>query len=314
CQENIVGDREIPDHPLVKQAIDDCLHEVMDVDGFLDVLKRNEAGQIQFVACDLTEPSPMSASIISAKPYAFLDDGDAEERRTRAIKSRSLADPLAAGDIGKIDPSAIRQVREEAWPDVGNADELHDALVVSGFLAESEAAHWRGLFDALRADRRAVVVQRAENLWVAAERQQQLDPLEDNNLREIVRSRLELLGPVTAVDLGKPLGLGAKEIEAALLALEAEGAVMRGKFTGTADEWCERRLLHRMHRYTRDRQRSEVQPVSPAHFMRFLLRWQQVGRSEERRDGEQGLLAALRQLEGFPAAASAWEDDLLPSR
>jgi ATP-dependent Lhr-like helicase len=313
CQENIVGDREIPDHPLVKQTIDDCLHEVMDVDGFLDLLKRNEAGQINFVACDLTEPSPMSASIISAKPYAFLDDGDAEERRTRAIKSRSLADPLAAGDIGKIDPAAIRQVREEAWPEAGSADEMHDALVVSGFLTESEAAHWRSWFEALRADRRAVLIDRGEPLWVAAERQPQFDPLQGANLVEIVRSRLELLGPVTAAELGKPLGFDAGEIDIALLALEAEGAVMRGNFTA-GNEWCERRLLHRMHRYTRDRQRSEIQPVAPAHFMRFLLRWQQVGRGEERREGEQGLLAALRQLEGFAAAAGAWEGDLLPAR
>jgi ATP-dependent Lhr-like helicase len=317
CAENLAGDREIPDHPLVEQTIHDCLHEVMDVDGLLALLQRMEAGEVKFVACDLTEPSPMSHSIIAAKPYAFLDDGDAEERRTRAIKSRSLLDPVAAGDIGKIDPDAIRRVLEEAWPDVGNADELHDALVVSGFLTESEARSWRAMFDALRADRRVVEIRRGETLWVAAERLSQFEVLEGANLGEIVRSRLELLGPVTAATLASPLGLQPSDIEIALVALEGEGAVMRGNFTGASpEEWCERRLLHRMHRYTRDRQRSEVQAVTPAHFMRFLVRWQQIGHAgrDERREGDTGLLAALRQLEGFSGAASAWESDLLPSR
>ncbi len=326
CAENMAGgDREIPDHPLVKQTIDDCLHEVMDVEGLVALLGRVEAGVVRFVACDLTEPSPLSHAIVSAKPYAFLDDGDAEERRTRAVKSRSLLDPLAAGEIGRIDADAIQRVREEAWPEVANADELHDALVVSGFLTAAEGAPWDVLFEALRAERRAVVVERGATLWVAAERMPHFESEEGR--RELVRSRLELLGPVTEAQLAAPLGLSALEVQAALLALEAEGAVMRGKFEESREElgprlrgddtqWCERRLLHRMHRYTRDRQRSEIQPVAPAQFMRFLLRWQQVAhvKVDERREGDTGLLAALRQLEGFATAASAWEADLLPAR
>src|SRR5207248_3258825 len=152
-------------------------------------------------------------AIISAKPYAFLDDGEAEERRTRAVKSRSLLDPLAAGEIGKIDPDAIQRVREEAWPEAGNVDEAHDALIVSGFLTESEGKPWRALFESLRSERRAVTIERGEVLWVAAERLPQFESLADANLREMVRSRLELLGPVNAAQLGKPLGLSAAQIE-----------------------------------------------------------------------------------------------------
>ena len=316
CAENMTGDREIPDHPLVRQTIDDCLHETMDIDGLEALLKKIEAGEVKFVARELTEPSPLAQSILSARPYAFLDDGDAEGRRTRAVKARGLLDPKSAADIGKIDPAAIQRVREEAWPEVGNADELHDALTVSGFLTADETKGWRALFDSLRADRRveAIYPDGGIELWVAAERLPQFRALRESDeaLREIIRNRLELLGPITAGEVAAPLGLSASQLEPALVALETEGAVMRGNFTGSAgEEWCERRLLHRMHRYTRDRQRSEIQPVPPAQFMRFLLRWQQVN---ERREGENGLLAVLRQLEGCTAPAVAWEAELLPAR
>jgi ATP-dependent Lhr-like helicase len=364
CVENLAGDRaherEIPDHPLVRQTLDDCLHETMDVDGFLRLLQRIESGAVRVIACDLAAPSPLSHAILNARPYAFLDDGAAEERRTKAVRTQPLMDLRTAADLGRIDPQAIEQVRAEAWPEVGNLDELHDALVVHGFLTGDELVRTnslaRELFARLEQQRRAALVQAhdGEALHVAAERLHEFlalfpqvtpaiapvseaRPTGEDALREILRSRLELLGPVTAAQLGEPLGLDAAALQSALLQLEAEGAVMRGFFSappgeelsGATDnsaltplqaerlEWCERRLLARMHRYTRERLRQQIQPVPAAAFLRFLFRWHRLagsGAEDERRENEAGLLEALRQLEGCAVPAAAWEDELLAAR
>jgi ATP-dependent Lhr-like helicase len=339
CAENLVGEREVPDHPLVRQTVDDCLHESMDVDGFERLLQRIESGAVRIVARDLTTPSPLAYAILNAKPYAFLDDGEAEERRTKAVRTRPLGEFQRAEDLGRIDAQAIERVREEAWPEITNADELHDALVVHGFFTARELGDPADLwFAQLCSARRATELRIADAapLWIAAERLHEfraarpqaayeppIDPVSsqqpspDDALREILRSRLELLGPVAAAELGAPLGLTADALLPALLALEAEGAVMRGGFSAAdATEWCERRLLARMHRYTRDRQRAEIRPVPAAQFMRFLFRWQGLASAQrdERREGDAGLQAVLRQLEGYAAPAAAWEEDLLPAR
>lgn len=330
CAENMAGEREIPDHPLVAQTLYDCLHETMDVDGFVALLARIEAGEVTIATRELASPSPLSHAILNARPFAFLDDGAAEERRTKAVSTQPLMDLQTAADIGKLDPQVIAQVREEAWPEIASADELHDALVVHGFLTVDEAA-FPELVAALEQQRR---VTRVRSLLVAAERLHEFlamwpdlspsieavsteRPPAEEALREILRSRLDLLGPVTAETLGAPLGLSAEAVLPALLHLEAEGAVMRGAFTAPgAAQWCDRRLLARMHRYTRDKLRAEIQPVPPAQFMRFLFRWHQLAASDsdERREGEGGLADVLRQLEGHAAPASAWEDDLLAAR
>ncbi|WP_028008194.1 DEAD/DEAH box helicase [Solimonas flava] len=339
CQDNLPGDREVPDHPLVHQTLDDCLHELMDVDGFLALLRRLESGAVEIVCRDLTAPSPLSEAILSAKPYAFLDDGAAEERRTLAVKSRSSLEPQTVTDLGRLDPAAIERVREELRPDPLNEDELHDALVVHGFLVDGEARPWAAMLKSLMAARRVARLRPAgdgEALWVAAERLRELGtvlpdaavdgdapllgaPLDrESALRELMRSRLEGLGPITAAELARPLGVETAEIELALLALEQQGFVMRGAFTpeavaADAVEWCERRRLARIHRYTRDRKRAEFAPVSPAALMRFLLSWQGLAGGEQR-EGPVALEAVLAQLEGFPIAASAWESEILPAR
>ena len=341
CLENIVGEREIPDHPLVRQTLDDCLHEVMDVEGFERLLRRIEEGRVRVVACDLAAPSPLSHAILNARPYAFLDDGAAEERRTRAVRAASLMDARSAADLGRLDAQAIAQVRAEARPEAGNADELHDALVMHAFLTEDELAHatvaWRALAAELERQRRVVRLEPSGGapLWVAAERLHeflalwpQLEPAiravaetrpaPEDALRDILHSRLELLGPATAAELAAPLGLKADAVQAALRQLEAAGAAMRGDFEqqGT-EQWCERRLLARMHRYTRERRRQEIQPVPPAAFLRFLFRWHRLagsGAQDERGENEAGLLEALRRLEGCAVPAAAWEEDLLPAR
>jgi ATP-dependent Lhr-like helicase len=343
CLENIVGEREIPDHPLIAQTLRDCLEEAMDIEGLERLLRRMEAGEIRMIARDVVEPSPLAHEVLKAQPYAFLDDAPLEERRTQAVSLRRWLDPETASDLGALDADAIVRVRAEAWPDAETPDELHDALLTLGFitLAEGEISGWERLFDTLAAARRATRAvlpdgPAGHRFWVSAERLPQLQAVHprlklepeiaapsrfarewpaEEALVEIVRGRLEALGPVTAESLAAALSLRRSAVEIALAALEGEGFVFRGKFTpGIAgEEWCERRLLARVHRYTLDRLRREIEPVSQTDFLRFLLAWQRVD-PDGRAEGPGSLDALLGQLEGFEAAASAWEGEVLPAR
>jgi ATP-dependent helicase Lhr and Lhr-like helicase len=365
CGENIVGDREIPAHPLVAQTIHDCLEEAMDIEGLEALLASIEKGGKTLVARDLREPSPLSMEILNARPYAFLDDAPLEERRTQAVMSRRWLDPETAADLGTLDQAAIDQVREEAWPQAESADELHDILLQLGFITAAEGrtgrphlfgretpdamraengdsgSGWEEYFAELVSERRAASLHVGEKVyWVAAERLPHLlavypdaklepeikSPLKelsteapDEGLVEILRGRLEAIGPVTAESLAETMALPIYAIESALMSLESEGFVMRGRFTpgatpGTGPiEWCARRLLARIHRYTLNRLRKEIEPVSPADFMRFLLTWQRVAPGD-RGEGSESLSAIVDQLEGFEAAAGAWEGEILPAR
>ena len=345
CAENLsAGYREIPDHPLVQQTVHDCLRETMDVAGLERLLARLEQGEIRIVCRDLAAPSPMAFEILGARPYAFLDDAPAEERRTLAVRQRNVLSVEEAAALGQLDAEAIARVRREAWPEARTADELHDALLVMGYLTEREGAEgrteglefgWSHLFDELMAAGRAarLTPPGGETLWIAAERLdwfQRLWPaietvpalaaIPDPKIadadaagREILRGRLEALGPVTAETLASPLGLGASRLEAALASLQNEGFAMQGRYSGRDQvEWCERGLLARIHRYTLKRLRAEIEPVPPAAYYRFLLRWQHVAGDEI--EGTEALAAVLEQLEGYPAAASTWETALLPLR
>jgi len=341
CPENLVGDREIPDHPLVQQTIADCLLEAMDFPGLKRVLEGMEAGRFTLVARDTTEPSPLAHEVINAKPYAFLDDAPLEERRTQAVITRRGLDVKTAEELGRLDQAAIDRVKDEAWPDVSSADELHDALLVSGALTSAECgvrnAEWKGYFEELVKARRAGVLQAGPGLWVAAERLPMLEAVfpgtscepalsvperdrakvwtREDALRELVRGRLEAVGPTTATEVARSLGVALGDVDFALGALEHEGFVLRGRFTpGVAElEWCERRLLARIHRYTLDRLRQEIEPVTAADFMRFLLRWQRAA-PDARAEGPEGLAAVLELLDGYEAPAGAWEADVLPAR
>ncbi|HXF87590.1 MAG TPA: DEAD/DEAH box helicase [Xanthobacteraceae bacterium] len=341
CAENIVGDREIPDHPLVNQTIGDCLTEAMDIAGLVALLKRIEAGEVQIVARDLTEPSPLALEVLAARPYAFLDDAPLEERRTQAVMARRWMSPEDAAELGQLDAAAIARVREEAWPDAANADELHDALMWLGFLTAEEAHRtpdWNAwLADLAKQNRAAQISGPRGKLWITAERLPQFRALWpsatvepgiaapgaygeqqwslDDALVEILRGRLEGLGPVTPQTLGAPLSLSPSQIAAALAALEHEGFAMRGRFTpgATEEEWCDRRLLARIHNYTIKRLRAEIEPVTAADFMRFLPVWQKVA-SDARMDGPDAIDAVVAQLEGYEAPAGAWETEILPAR
>jgi ATP-dependent Lhr-like helicase len=338
CAENLpTGEREIPTHPLVDQTVKDCLEEAMDIDGLEQLLTSIERNEKNLFARDVIEASPLSQEILNARPYAYLDDAPLEERRTRAVFQRRWLDPETAKDMGKLDQAAIDRVREEVWPEPRNADELHDALVELGFVTADEGAGWLEFFDELKADRRAAVLIRDPNLWVAAERLPQIQSVfrsltleppiiapesvsrtewtAEDALVEIIRGRLEGLGPVTIDQLATQAGLQKLEIETALLKLEAEGFVIRGRFTPdtTETEWSARRLLARIHSYTLNRLRQEIEPVSSADFIRFLLAWQKVA-PDHQMEGPESVRVIIEQLEGFEAPAAAWEGELLPSR
>jgi ATP-dependent helicase Lhr and Lhr-like helicase len=325
CAENLSGELEIPDHPLVAQAVRDCLEEAMDIEGLERLLRALEAGTIRVVARDLTEPSPLALEVLAARPYAYLDDAPLEERRTQAVMARRWLDPQSAADIGKLDPQAVERVRAQAWPDAASADELHDALLWLTFLSEEEItanAAWPALIDELALAGRVlkVAARSGRALWVATERRALFAALDVEAtapaaLIEIVRGRLEGLGPVTVQSIAASLGLDSADIDQALLALQTEGFAMRGRFTPGAagDEWCERRLLARIHRYTVNRLRAEIEPVAARDYLRFLFEWQRVA-PDARMQGPDAVAAVLGQLEGCELPAGAWETEILPAR
>ncbi|OLC38232.1 MAG: ATP-dependent DNA helicase [Gemmatimonadetes bacterium 13_1_40CM_4_65_7] len=338
CPENLVGDREIPDHPLVNQTIADCLLEAMDFPGLKRILEGMEAGQLTMIARDTSEPSPLSHEVLNARPYAFLDDAPLEERRTQAVLTRRGLDVKTADEFGKLDQSAIDLVREQAWPDPETADELHDALLIMGAVPSVEAgthASWKDTYDSLISAGRVTTVD--GRLWVATERlpmvqtafpgalhEPVVTPPErerartwnrEDAIRELVRGRLEVVGPTTAADIADATGLPTIDVDFALAALEHEGFALRGRFSAGVQgtEWCERRLLARIHRYTLDRLRREIEPVAAADFLRFLFRWQRLAPGS-RAEGPEGLAAVLDVLDGYELAAGAWESEVLPGR
>jgi len=340
CLENIPGDRELPDHPLVNQTVRDCLEEAMDLTGFQEVLARIHRGEVTCVSRDTPEPSVFCNDIINARPYAYLDDAPLEERRTRAVQTRRAG--ATAHDVGALDQSAIDRVRDEVRPDPRDPDELHDVLLTAGFLldAEVDRAMCQALADLGRVTRARVDTPGRDehaHAWVATERVPELravhptaalEPhvvppasraarswIREDALVELVRGRMAIVGPTTTAAIAASVGVVDTDVEGALLALESEGAILRGTFTPGSRvlEWCDRRLLARIHRYTLNRLRAEIAPVSPAEFMRFLFAWQHVEVSS-RLSGPEGLRALLAQLDGVELPARAWERDVLPAR
>ena len=347
CQENIEGDIKIPDHPLVKEVMKDVLTEAMDIDGLKELLERMDSGKIRCIAVDTPVPSQFSHEILNANPYAYLDDAPLEERRARAVEMRRILPESVLEEVGKLDTAAIAQVRAEAWPDVRDADELHDALHTFVALpAEGRASlerasdpAWALHFERLLEHQRAAVATvelpaGCQRYWVAAERVQsflllfpaaQFDralpkleeavPSYDDALFSLVSGWIHHLGPTTAEQLSELLGLPSSEIEKVLLRMEASGTILRGKFTGRSHgtEWCERRLLARIHRLTVATLRKQIEPVTAAQFMRWLLRWQHVAPGAQV-EGERATLEVLRQMQGFEIPANAWERQVLARR
>jgi ATP-dependent Lhr-like helicase len=377
CFENIQGERQIPDHPLVGEVMKDVLTEAMDIDGLKSLLSGLADGRIRCIAVDTPVPSQFSHEILNANPYAFLDDAPLEERRARAVQMRRMLPESVLEEVGGLDPAAIAQVREEAWPDVRDADELHDVLHTLVALPADRAAldrtaeggrphtghaanNWPGHFERLVEEGRAGIgaivgggtppgqPAGRRRYWVAAERGKTFSvlfpearflheltdvetaaPSRDDALLTLVTGWMSHLGPTTATQLGETLGIPAAEISSALLRMEASGTVLRGNFGGTASragapaphepstqaevEWCERRLLARIHRLTVATLRKQIEPVTAAQFMQWLLRWQHVAPGTQV-SGERGALEVLRQLQGFEIPANAWERQVLTRR
>ena len=352
CQENITGDIQIPDHPLVHEVMKDVLTEAMDLDGLKSLLRAMDEARIRCVAVDTPVPSQFSHEILNANPYAYLDDEPLEERRARAVEMRRILPESVLEEVGKLDPMAIAQVREEAWPDVRDPDELHGVLhtliavpedartsldrtdeVPASTFAQAWAFHFATLVDQGRA---VVAAHGGKRYWVAVERAKifrlffadaSFEPAAadiesptlsaDDAWFTLVTGWMSHLGPVTAEQLGSLLGLSSSEIEKSLLRMEASGAILRGSFTGQAVaeqiEWCERRLLARIHRLTVATLRKQIEPATAAQFMRWLLRWQHVAPGSQVQ-GERGALDVLRQLQGFEIPANAWERQVLGRR
>ncbi|MGH8058260.1 MAG: Lhr family helicase, partial [Candidatus Entotheonellia bacterium] len=347
CGDNHVGPVEPPDHPLVQETLANCLQEAMDLDGLRRLLLAIERGEIRTVAVDTPAPSPMSHEILNSNPYTYLDDAPLEERRARAVSLRRI-NPDLAGGVGALDQVAIDEVRAQAWPDVRDADELHDLLLSLGVLPLADIGPWVGLAAELVQARRAALGRwgvggngAMHEGYVAAERLPLLRaalpqvrfeaPIdappprrhgpEELTLEEavqgIIQGWMECIGPATVPALADRLGMTEGQVDAALLALEGSGVVLRGRFTPRlppdAVEWCERRLLARIHRLTLGRLRREIEPVSAADFIRFLLRWQHVFPGTQLH-GREGILEVLGQLQGLELPAPAWERDILPAR
>jgi ATP-dependent Lhr-like helicase len=381
CQENVApGPLEIPDHPLVRQTLEDCLREAMDIDGLKRLLAGIETGEVTVVVRDTTEPSVLAHEILNGRPFTYLDDAPLEERRSRAVPlPRGL--PVQARELGRLDPAAIQQVSEQVRPDPRDPDELHDLLMT--VVAHRPVGPWQEWFGTLVQHRRAVtVLTPAGKMWCAAERRRVAEALfpgapvvpdhpsplpagalvpaeeadQDIAAAQMLRGYLEGRGPATAADLAETSGLPQDLVLRALARLEAEGFALRGHFTtpggaassstpghfttagaaataarsstpghfttpggaasstpGGEEEFCARRLLARIHAYTRQRQRREIEPVTARDFMRFLLRWQHVAPGT-RREGAFGVLAVIEQLQGFELAAGAWERPVIASR
>ena len=374
CFENIEGDIKIPDHPLVHEVMKDVLTEALDIEGLAEVLRGIEQGQIRCLAVDTPVPSQFSHEILNANPYAYLDDAPLEERRARAVEMRRVLPASVLEEVGALDPSAIAQVQQEAWPDVRDADELHDVLHTLVIVPAPEeggsqlsahssqetrstldarnsmpTANWNEFFDRLQRENRAVVAEAAgKRYWMAAEREDWFRAMRrvvtglcpvpagrspaatqalsfDDAVLAAVQGWMPHLGPTTASEIGELLGLPASEIEKALLRMEASGAILRGKFRSADSrpatsasrepetEWCERRLLARIHRLTVATLRKQIAPVTASQFMNWLLRWQHVAPGTQVR-GEHGTLEVIRQLQGFEIPASAWERFVLARR
>ena len=339
CFEHRTGDLEVPDHPLARQTVHDCLHEAMDFDGWVEILRGIEVGSIELVARDTREPSPFSYELLNASPYAFLDDAPLEERRTRAVSSRRSIRVEDVRDLGRLDPEAVELVRREAASLVRDAEDLHDALLTLGALPASEDREWKRYFDQLMAQGRATSVERqhAPLLWIAAERWPAVQavfpeancspvvelpetlyskPVDaDAAAAGLVRGRLDVSGPTTLPRIAWELGMSLDQVQMALLRLEAEGAVLRGHFSDEFDDeqWCERRLLARIHRLTLSGLRRQIEPVQPEDYLRFLLRHQRFEGGDRPR-GAAGVKQTIELLQGFELPAGAWEQSVLPSR
>ncbi len=315
CPENLTAEPHIPDHPLVRETVNNCLYEAMDLNRLMQIVEAIGDGQIRTVAIDNPAPSVFSHEILNANPYAFLDDAPLEERRARAVSLRGSLRTDFVGGAGILDPLAIAQVSEDAWPEIRDHDELHDALL--SLIRMPPESRWQQYFETLRLTGRASVLVRGEKFfWIATER---LGVADDPV--EIIRGWMESIGPTTATELAARLAVTREEVEQALHTVEGQGQILQGRFSvpesrvdGAGEiQWCNRRILARIHQLTLGRLRREIEPVSALDLYRFLCRWQHLAPGTQLH-GAEGTLQVIRQLQGYEIPASSWERDILSRR
>ncbi|MCA9098299.1 MAG: DEAD/DEAH box helicase, partial [Planctomycetaceae bacterium] len=306
---------------------------------------------ITYVARDTREPSPFAYELLNANPYAFLDGGEIQERRARAVATRQSLNVESLRDLGRLDPQAIANVIAEAQPEIRDADELHDLLLTRLLLPVwddctalpgccLEEGRFQSFLSELTQTGRGCRVEYRPGMfaWVATENLAQahtlfpeipfenvgpateLDPTE--SLLSLLRGWLETSGPATAVELADLLALPIDRIFACLEAIEGEGLVLRGRFyhcdseiesDSPEIEWCHRRLLARIHRRTMQGLRQEIEAVSPAVFMQYLFQHHGLAPGH-RKQGADGLHETISQLQGIDIPAGAWETQILPGR
>ena len=330
CQDNApAGPVEIPDHPLVRETMNDCLTEAMDIDGLRALVRRFEEGTVRLHFVDTVEPSVLSHEILNGAPFTYLDeDGEIGERRSRAVPLRRGL-PVEPRELGRLDPDAIARVRGEAVPDVRDPDELHDVLF--SLVISSPREEWREHFEALAADGRCFEVNRsgAEKVfWAATERRGELEALfpdasfvpdhalpaslaghadADEAGVTAVQGHLEISGPIREEELVSATGLGAGSVKIALETLRTRGFAVGGRFEeGRGEQWCARRLLARVHSYTRERRRAQIQPVSQERWEEFLQSWWHLA-PDTQLYGRAGLAEVIEQLQGSEWPAGEWE-------
>jgi ATP-dependent Lhr-like helicase len=328
CQDNApAGPIEIPDHVLVRETMHDCLTEAMDIDGLEALVRRLEQSAVRLHFIDTVEPSVLAHEILNGAPFTYLDeDTEIGERRSRAVPLRRGL-PVEPRELGRLDPAALERVRDEAQPEVRDPDELHDVLL--SLIAVRPREAWRDHFDVLCAGRRAFEIQVGEAglLWGATERRGDIEALfedarfapdhelpssvaalpEEEAAQALVRGHLDVSGPVTVRQLAAATALAPSTLTIALEALRASGFAIGGSFEqGHGEQWCARRLLARVHSYTRDRRRAEVRPVSREEWQRFLAAWLHVAPGTQLH-GRAGLADVIEQLQGFECAAGEWE-------
>lgn len=338
CQDNIDADNiTIPEHPLIEEALKDVLHEALDIDGLIEVLNKIQSGEIKYIAIDTPVPSVFAHEIVNANPYAYLDDAPLEERRARAVEMRRMLPEPLLKEVGRLDPTVIAEVKQQAWPDVRNENELQDTLhtlIAIPSELKNILAPWQIYFESLVEKGRATLAHVEEKrFWLAIEKTQtflaiypqakfiptlkflpQPTPNEEEAILLLVRGWMLHMGPVTAEQLSLDFSLPIEKIQHSLLKLETQGAILRGNFVQAEGiEWCNRRLLARIHHLTLAKLRREIEPVTQQQFSRWLLIWQHVAPGTQLR-GQQGLLEVIKQLQGFEAPANAWESQILAKR
>ena len=317
CQENQVGPIEIPDQVIVRQTLADTLHEALDADGLTALLTRIESGEVRVHTVETTEPSVLAHEILTSRPYTFLDDEEFQNRRTNAVTlRRGLGVELES--IGRLDPAAIAAVHDEITPQPTTADDLHDLL--SSLVTMPPHPEWAHLWSELMARGRAQTIDEGGlTRWCATELVDNarcaLREGDDDAVTAVVRGHLELSGITTADDLATSTGLAAGRVAFGLVALEQQGFALQGRYRDGAPgtEWVTRRILARMHSYSRGTRRRRVDPATVQDLMRFLLRWQHVAPGAQLA-GDDGLATVVGRLQGWEAPAAAWEPELLARR